>query len=68
LGVGYRSNEKHGHLLGGLKVSPRGPWTVGIQLDGHSAHPFVNYGLGRHSVGAYLIEMKSLGLLVNFRW
>ncbi|MBV6457400.1 MAG: hypothetical protein HONBIEJF_00508 [Fimbriimonadaceae bacterium] len=68
VGVGFRSNENHGHLLGGFKLSPKGPWTVGVQLDGHGVHPFVNYSIGRHAVGLYLIELKSPGVMLNFRW
>lgn len=68
IGIGYRSNENHGHLLGGVKASPAGPWTLGLQIDGHELHPFVNYTLGRHAVGLYLIGLKSPGLMLNLRW
>lgn len=68
LGVGYRSNENHGHLLGGIKASPAGPWTIGVQIDGHDVHPFLNYSLGRHAIGLYLIELRSPGVMLNFRW
>lgn len=67
-GIGFRANEDHAHGLGGFKFSFPGPWTMGLQLDGHNAHPFVTYGWDRHSVGLYLIETKSLGFMWGYRW
>jgi hypothetical protein len=68
LGVGFRANENHGHLLGGLKFSPKGgPYTLGIQNDGHTSHPFVNrYFGGGFSAGLYLIGMKTPGIMVSY--
>jgi hypothetical protein len=68
LGIGFRSNENHGHLLGGAKFSSNGPWAVGFQNDGHRVHPFATYDIGRTTLGVYLIEMKSPGLVVSHRW
>lgn len=68
LGVGLRTNEDHGHLLGGFKFTPsRSLWTVGFQNDGHDTHPFVTRSLGGgFTAGAYLIALKSPGLLISY--
>lgn len=66
VGIGFRSNENHGHALGGFKFSPNRDWTFGIQLDGHSKHPFVTRRLGDGLIGGlYLIDAKSPALLVS---
>lgn len=67
IGVGFRSNEAHGHLLGGVKITPtNSPWTFGIQNDGHRSHPFVTRQLGGGVTGGvYLIEGKSLGIMIS---
>ena len=67
LGVGFRSNEAHGHFLGGLKVTPPGHWTFGVQQDGHDTHPFAIVGLDRNwSAWLYLVETKSPGLMISY--
>ncbi|MFN3728485.1 MAG: hypothetical protein ACK4XJ_02070 [Fimbriimonadaceae bacterium] len=65
-GMGWRANESHSHLLGGVKFSPRGPWTLGFQHDGHDGHPFIAYRYQEYALGAYLIAGKSLGIM--FSW
>ena len=66
-GIGFRANENHGHLVGGGKVTPNhGTWTIGVQLDGHNKHPFVNQRVSPNlAIGAYWIEMKSLGVMIS---
>lgn len=68
LGVGYRTNEDHGHLLGGFKWTPStSPWTLGLQNDGHESHPFVSRNLGRGFTGGlYLVGLKSPGLMISY--
>jgi len=68
-GAGYRTNESHGHGLGGLKVTPAGSrWTLGFQADGHDSHPFVTHQFKEMTLGVYLVNMKSLGVLVSRAW
>jgi|GEM_PF-1245226 len=67
VGVGFRSNENHGHLLGGIKYSPNGPWTLGLQDDGHDKHPFVTYSRRDWTVGFYLIGLRSPGLMFSIQ-
>lgn len=67
VGIGFRANENHAHMLGGAKVTPNhGPWTIGVQLDGHSKHPFVTRRMAPNiALGAYWIETKSLGVMIS---
>lgn len=67
VGVGWRANENHPHLIGGGKITPDGGnATLGIQLDGHRVHPFGTYRVQPNlTLGAYWIEMKSLGIMVS---
>jgi hypothetical protein len=68
-GIGLRSNEAHGHPVAGAKVSFPSATTVGVQWDGHHVHPFATQGLpGGFVVGAYLIEGKSLGVMLGARF
>lgn len=67
LGVGFRSNESHGHALGGLRYSALGsPWSLGIQNDGHASHPFVTHRTRDVTLGIYLVEMRSPGFMLSF--
>jgi hypothetical protein len=69
LGMGFRANEGHGHLLGGLKFTPgQSPWTLGVQADGHNVHPFITHSFPDFTLGAYLVNLKTPGLLVSKRW
>ncbi|MBX7131685.1 MAG: hypothetical protein K1X67_03290 [Fimbriimonadaceae bacterium] len=69
LGVGFRANESHGHMLGGFKFSPDDDWTLGIQFDGHAKHPFVTRRIaGGFTLGAYLIDAKSPALLFSVQY
>lgn len=67
-GIGLRSNEEHGHLLGGVKLNLGGPWTLGLQLDGHQEHPFATYSERGWIAGAYLIDLKSPALMLGHRF
>lgn len=68
-GVGWRSNENHAHMLGGFKFTPgTGPWTLGVQFDGHQEHPFMTYGYRQWVAGLYLIDLKSPALMVGVRF
>lgn len=68
VGTGWRANEDHAHPLGGFKFSPvNTPFTLGVQWDGHSYHPFMTaYVRDGITVGAYAIEGKKLGLMMSF--
>ncbi len=68
VGVGFRTNEKHGHLLGGFKVSMNPRWTLGVQFDGHDHHPFTTFSREGMVIGFYLIQGKSLGVMTGFRF
>jgi hypothetical protein len=67
-GIGWRSNEAHSHMLGGVKLALNSRWTVGLQLDGHDRHPFTTYSQGSMVIGLYLIQSKSLGIMTGFRF
>jgi len=68
VGVGHRFNEDHSHPIGGAKYLFGNNWALGIQHDGHRASPFATYTVGPTTVGAYLINMKSLGVLAGVRF
>ncbi len=68
LGVGFRSNEPHSHLLGGVKYAFDSGLAIGMQLDGHQEHPFAVYTDGQMIYGAYLIDLKSPALMVGYRF
>jgi len=69
VGVGFRANEGHGHLLGGARMTPTGsPWTLGVQADGHNVHPFVSRRFNDLTLGLYLVNLKSPGLLIAYAW
>lgn len=67
VGLGLRSNEAHGHPIGGLKVS-RGSWTLGFQHDGHQGHPFVTTAHREWVFGFYLIGGQRAAWMVGRRW
>ncbi len=67
-GIGLRANESHSHGLLGLRFSPNGPWSVGVQHDGHGRHLFAAHKAATATFGIYLVDMKSLGLLVGADW
>jgi hypothetical protein len=67
VGVGFRANESHGHLLGGFKFTPEdGPWTLGVQADGHNVHPFITRRFDDMALGLYLVNSKTLGVMVSW--
>jgi hypothetical protein len=69
LGAGFRTNENHGHMLGGVKFTPLNtPWTLGLQADGHNLHPFVTHAFPEFTLGLYLVNMKLPGVLFSKRW
>lgn len=70
LGLGLRTNENHGHALGGFKVSPaKSNWTLGVQIDGHQTSPFATARLGKGvSAGYYWIDTKASGYMIGFAW
>ncbi len=68
LGFGVRTNENHGHLLGGVKVSFDGHWTVGVQMDGHRTSPFASYSFGAASAGLYLIGGEIPAWMLSVRY
>ncbi len=69
LGLGLRSNENHAHMLGGAKFTPSlSKWTMGVQLDGHNVHPFVTRDFDSFTIGMYLVNLKSPGIMLSKRW
>lgn len=68
VGIGLRSNERHGHPLGGIKwTTPQGI-TLGFQHDGHNGHPFLSYGKGIWFGGVFVIAGKSPALMLGARF
>jgi hypothetical protein len=67
-GIGLRSNESHGHPVGGVKFSFRNGFSVGIQADGHQEHPFVTYSKEHLILGFYLIDGKNPAYLIGARF
>lgn len=68
VGVGFRSNENHAHMVGGVKLTLTESWTLGIQSDGHENHPFVTYTQGQWIYGAYLVGTKGPALMLGVRF
>lgn len=70
VGLGFRTNENHGHALGGFKVSPTNAnWTLGVQIDGHEASPFATLRLGKGvTAGYYWIDTRMSGYMIGFAW
>lgn len=68
IGLGFRSNESHSHPLGGVKWTFTQGWTMGLQHDGHAAHPFLTYDGGSWTAGFYVIGFKSPALMTGFRF
>lgn len=67
-GLGFRTNERHTHPVGGIKFEFADRITLGLQWEGHHAHPFVTKGFGPFIAGVYLIEGKSPGLMFGARF
>ncbi len=65
-GLGLRSNESHAHLLGGFKAT-RGDWSLGLQLDGHDAHPFTSWSFDGGSVGFYWVGLETWGVMLSLQ-
>lgn len=67
-GIGLRSNERHGHPLGGAKFTTKDGITLGYQHDGHDGHPFLTYGRGIYFGGVYLIAGQRPALMFGVRF
>jgi len=67
-GIGLRSNESHGHVIGGMKFSPDNFWSFGLQEDGHQTNPFVTYAYRNVVIGLYLIDCKTPATMVGVRF
>jgi hypothetical protein len=67
-GIAYRANEDHGHMVGGVKLDPHGPWAIGLQLDGHQGNPYMTHSFDRFVVGFYLVGYEKPGYLLGVRF
>ncbi len=68
IGIGLRSNEDHGHLIGGIKYTFASGLSLGIQDDGHERNPFVTYSFDRWTTGIYLVDGRRPAYLVGARF
>lgn len=68
IGVGFRSNENHAHLIGGIKYTFANGLALGVQDDGHERNPFVTYGKDWWTVGLYLVDGQRPAYLVGARF
>ena len=67
-GVGLRTNESHAHPVGGVKYTPDGRWTLGLQHDGHEGHPFLTFTQDQFIVGGYLIDFRRPALMLGIKF
>lgn len=67
-GIGFRSNESHSRALAGVKLALPNRVALGLQWEGHAAHPFATYAFEKTIVGIYLIGGRSPGYLVGMRF
>lgn len=67
-GVGFRSNENHSHIIGGVKYAFSNGLTFGVQHDGHQTHPFATYSFDEWFVGYYLVDAKSPAYMVGIKF
>lgn len=67
-GIGFRSNESHGHPVGGVRFSLESGVGFGVQDDGHQHSPFVTYSHEQWVVGLYYVGFKNPAYLVGFRF
>ncbi|MDI9639365.1 hypothetical protein QPK87_19340 [Kamptonema cortianum] len=67
-GVGFRSNESHGHPLGGVKLGVSENINIGFQNDGHQTHPFITFSKDEWVAGFYLIDGKSAAWMLGVRF
>lgn len=68
LGIGFRSNENHGHAVGGVRFSMENGFGLGIQDDGHQRSPFLTYSQDQWLVGLYYVGFKNPAYLVGLRF
>jgi hypothetical protein len=68
VGIGFRSNESHSHLVAGTKYMLTNGLSVGVQAEGHNTHPFLTYSRGPEVVGIYLINGRRLATMVGIRF
>lgn len=61
-GVGFRSNENHGHPVAGFKFSPTKNFTFGFQSDGHWDNAFVAKTDKEFTITLYLIDLEMFGI------
>jgi len=61
-GIGFRSNENHGHPLVGFKYSSMKEFTLGLQSDGHLDNFFVSQTVGEFTITLYWIDFETLGM------
>lgn len=55
-------------ISGVAKHQRNGGWTFGLQFDGHAKHPFVTYTQVSWIYGAFLVDAKSLALMLGYRF
>jgi hypothetical protein len=67
-GVGFRSNESHGHPVGGVRFSMMNGVGIGVQDDGHQHSPFVTYSRDKWLVCLYVVGFKNPAYLVGYRF
>jgi len=67
-GIGLRSNEAHGHLVGGAKFTFTNGLTLGLQDDGHQRNPFVTMSPDRWTLGVYFVGGKRPAYLFGVRF
>lgn len=68
VGLGFRSNENHGHGVGGIRYSLKSGIGLGIQEDGHQHSPFVTYSHEKWVVGLYYVGFKNPAYLFGYRF
>jgi hypothetical protein len=67
-GLGLRSNEDHGHPVGGVKLTLPSGIALGLQDDGHKRNPFATYSKDWWTAGVYLVGGKTPAYLVGLRY
>lgn len=68
LGIGFRSNENRGRLVGGVRYALNPQFNVGFQADGRQDHVFVTYSRGQYVSGLYLVDLQKPGFLMGIRF
>lgn len=68
VGLGFRSNEDHSHMVGGVRFISKSGIGLGIQDDGHMTNPFVTLYRGNMTFGIYLVDSKRPAYLIGTRF